>query len=141
MKEHKYSRQREALRRVLVSTDTHPTAEWLYERLREEIPNISLGTVYRNLSLLVETGEAIRLDVGDGADHYDGRKAFHDHFSCRVCGRIYDLETAGRSRLMREASRLVDGEIDGYSLVFYGTCTNCVNSRPRPESIQGGNKA
>ena len=72
MKTLKYSRQRESIKACLMNRHDHPTADALYASIREEYPNISLGTVYRNLNLLVETGEIQRLTCGDGADHYDG---------------------------------------------------------------------
>ena len=72
MKVLKYSRQREAIKASLMNRCDHPTADALYASIREEFPNISLGTVYRNLNLLVETGEIRKLSCGSGADHYDG---------------------------------------------------------------------
>lgn len=72
MKTLKYSRQREAIKASLMNRHDHPTADALYASIREEFPNISLGTVYRNLNLLVETGEIRKLSCGSGADHYDG---------------------------------------------------------------------
>ena len=71
MKTLKYSRQRESIKACLMNRHDHPTADALYASIREEYPNISLGTVYRNLNLLVETGEIQRLTCGDGADHFD----------------------------------------------------------------------
>ena len=62
----KYSRQRDMIRSYLSSTKEHPTADMVYENVRKEFPNISLGTVYRNLKLLVSEGEAIKIDCGDG---------------------------------------------------------------------------
>ena len=72
MKTLKYSRQRESIKANLMSRRDHPTADALYASIREEFPNISLGTVYRNLNLLVETGEILKLTCGNGPDHYDG---------------------------------------------------------------------
>ena len=65
----RYSKQREAIRTYLLSTKSHPTAEAVYYNIKNEYPKISLGTVYRNLNLLVEQGQALRLDCGDGVDH------------------------------------------------------------------------
>ena len=67
-----FSRQREEIIRVLRSTDTHPTAAWVYSKVKEAIPNISLGTVYRNLAALSVSGEILSLSVGDGFEHFDG---------------------------------------------------------------------
>ncbi|MFQ8953095.1 MAG: transcriptional repressor [Oscillospiraceae bacterium] len=66
-----FSRQREEIIRVLRSTDTS-TAAWVYSKVKEAIPNISLGTVYRNLAALSVSGEILSLSVGDGFEHFDG---------------------------------------------------------------------
>ena len=92
MKTLKYSRQRESIKANLMSRRDHPTADALYASIREEFPNISLGTVYRNLNLLVETGEILKLTCGNGPDHYDGNATPHYHFVCRECGQIYDID-------------------------------------------------
>lgn len=80
----KYSRQREAIKEYLSHTKEHPTADTIYMRIREIYPNISLGTIYRNLSLLVEKGEIIRINGIDGSDHYDGNTQKHYHFYVRI---------------------------------------------------------
>ena len=85
-----YSRQREAILEVLRSTDTHPTANWIYTKVREVIPNISLGTVYRNLSALSQSGDILNINVGDGFEHFDGDTKPHLHLHCRACGSIAD---------------------------------------------------
>ncbi len=86
-----YSRQREAILDVLRSTDTHPTANWIYTKVREKLPNISLGTVYRNLSALSEAGEILCINVGDDFLHYDGDISSHLHLHCKNCGNIIDI--------------------------------------------------
>lgn len=70
-----------------MSRHDHPTADALYASIREEFPNISLGTVYRNLNLLVETGEILKLTCGNGPDHYDGNVAPHYHFVAETADR------------------------------------------------------
>ena len=77
----KYSRQRESIIQYLSATHSHPTADMVYMHVKEEFPNISLGTVYRNLNLLVETGEICKIHCGDGADHFDGNTSDHYHFA------------------------------------------------------------
>ncbi|MFR5732276.1 MAG: transcriptional repressor [Clostridium sp.] len=89
MKTLKYSRQRESIKASLMSRKDHPTADAVYASIREEFPNISLGTVYRNLNLLVELGEAQKLAFGDGKDHFDADTSLHYHFVCRSCGAVY----------------------------------------------------
>ncbi len=83
--------QRQVILNILKSTNTHPTADWVYERAREYIPNISLGTVYRNLKILKEVGEL--LEINDGKQsRFDARVDKHHHFKCISCGGIYDIE-------------------------------------------------
>ena len=99
----KYSRQRESIKACLMSRKDHPTADALYTSIREQFPNISLGTVYRNLNLLVELGEIRKLSCGDGTDHFDYDTSPHYHYVCRQCGRVMDIpmeatQGAGDSR-------------------------------------------
>ncbi len=83
--------QRRIILDILKSTDIHPTADWIYEMARKEIPNISLGTVYRNLKILKEEGLIIELNDGKQS-RFDGRVDNHYHFKCEKCGHIYDIE-------------------------------------------------
>ena len=78
----KHSRQRELIKEFLAGRKDHPTADIVYMNVRRQNPNISLGTVYRNLTLLVEDGEINRLRVGDGVDHFDADTSPHYHFVC-----------------------------------------------------------
>ena len=71
----------------------HPTADVVYHSLRADFPNISLGTVYRNLTLLADLGEIARLRLGDGVDHFDADTSRHYHFICSECGSVLDLHT------------------------------------------------
>ncbi len=83
--------QRQVILEILKSTNIHPTADWIYEKAREIIPNISLGTVYRNLKILKEEGLIIELTDGKQS-RFDGRIDNHFHFKCEKCGSIYDIE-------------------------------------------------
>ena len=87
-----YSRQRESIKKYLDSHFTHPTAETVYLDIKEEFPNISLGTVYRNLNLLADMGEILRISLGNGPDRYDGRTSPHYHFICSQCGQVLDMD-------------------------------------------------
>lgn len=130
MKTTKYSRQRETLLRVLCATKSHPSADAIYDEVRKEIPNISLGTVYRNLARLAEDGVIMKLDVGDGTEHYDGNTALHSHFACEKCGRIEDVcegDSIAES-VKRSAEEITGGRIRTYSLVYLGTCRDCLKN-------------
>lgn len=121
----KYSRQREAIRQFLYSRKDHPTAEVVYESLRHDFPKISLGTVYRNLSLLVELGEAIKFPGLDGFDHFDGNPQPHYHFICNECHSVIDLPFPFANEFNTNANQDFDGIITGHSAYFYGCCGNC----------------
>lgn len=121
------SRQRDAIKSYLMSTVEHPTAEIVYENLQTEFPNISLGTVYRNLNFLVEHGEALRLDCGDGFDHFDGNTHPHNHFFCRGCKKIIDLEMDGIDHINIIANAGFGGVIEDHVIYFRGLCEACTD--------------
>ena len=127
MKVLKYSRQREAIKASLMNRCDHPTADALYASIREEFPNISLGTVYRNLNLLVETGEIRNLSCGSGADHYDGDVSPHYHFVCRECGHVYDMDIQEMDELNAAVQSHAPGHIDSHSILFFGQCQSCMD--------------
>ncbi len=121
----KYSKQREAIKNFLVTRYDHPTAETVYLNIRKEFPNISLGTVYRNLNLLAEIGEIQKLSPGIGPDRFDGNPAPHYHFICRHCGCVMDLTVSGLDHINILAGQDFDGEIEGHITYFYGSCPSC----------------
>lgn len=123
----KKSRQREALLKELQSSHDHPTAEELYLSLKKEIPNLSLGTVYRNLSLLDNEGEISKIS-SDGADRYDGNTMPHCHFSCTECGRVCDvIIPEGTLSITDDIVKNIDGVVEKYTLNFFGICSECKN--------------
>lgn len=122
----KYSRQRESIIECLKSRCDHPTADMIYMAVRETYPKISLGTVYRNLSLLVEQGEIIRISCGEGWDRYDARTSPHYHFQCRKCGKVSDLELSPMNHIDVLAGNGFEGKIEGHFAYFYGICEECV---------------
>lgn len=123
----KYSKQREAIKNYLRCSVEHPTADTVYASLRQEFPNISLGTVYRNLSLLANLGEITRISTEDGADHFDGNTHPHNHFICKSCHQIYDLDMDSTDMVIELASRNFPGRIDSYLLNYYGICQHCIS--------------
>ena len=110
----------------------HPTADTVYMHVRQEYPNISLGTVYRNLNLLVELGEIISFTCGDGSVHFDYTTTPHYHFVCKTCGHIIDLPVS----MVRDTSDFfteeLPGHVDTHALFFYGECNHCLE--PKLES-------
>ena len=121
----KYSRQRQIIKDFLMTRKDHPTADVVYTNVRRKFPNISLGTVYRNLSLLADLGEIRRLRVGDGVDHYDADTSKHYHVICTECGSVTDLKTSGIDHMIDDAGRNYNGEIKGHVMYFYGVCADC----------------
>lgn len=121
----KYSRQREVIKDFLSGRKDHPTADVVYMNVRQQYPNISLGTVYRNLTLLSDMGEIQRLRLGDGVDHFDGDTSPHNHFVCTQCGGVLDLDMDNIDHIMETAGRNFAGKIDGHVTYFYGICGNC----------------
>ncbi len=121
----KHSRQREAVRSFLMSRKDHPTAETVYENLRKDFPRISLGTVYRNLSLLVELGEAIKFPGNDGHEHFDGNPEPHYHFICNSCSAVIDLDIPYIKEFSGSAIKNFGGKIERHATYFYGICEKC----------------
>ena len=125
MAAHKYSRQRESILRFLEGRTDHPTADIVYENVRMRYPNISLGTVYRNLNLLAELGKINKLSGFAGADHFDARTDDHCHFICTCCHKIIDLENINVEPLITEAEQKCPGKISGFTGSFTGICSDC----------------
>ena len=121
----KNSKQRDAIKSFLMTRYDHPTAETVYLNVKKDFPNISLGTVYRNLSLLSEIGENQKLSTGIGPDRFDGTPAPHYHFICNQCGSVLDLDVTGLDHINVLASQNFDGEIEGHLIYFYGKCPDC----------------
>lgn len=122
----KYSRQREAIKDFLSKTTEHPTADTVYMNIRATYPNISLGTVYRNLNFLAERGEIIKVTGVDGIDHFDANTKRHYHFICNKCQKILDLEMESIDYIETVANKGFAGKIDGHIAYFYGTCPDCL---------------
>ena len=122
----KYSRQRESIKEYLNNTCEHPTADAVYLHVKQEYPNISLGTVYRNLNLLSDLGEIIKITTPNGGDRFDGRIKPHYHFCCTTCGRVIDLDLEELHYVNKEAEKNFDGIIQSHTMMFYGTCKDCI---------------
>lgn len=122
----KRSRQREEIRDNLRGRFDHPTAERIYTDLRGQDPKLSLGTVYRNLSVLSSLGEIRRIVVPNGPDHYDGDITAHQHFYCRKCGKISDVRGINEGQWIAEGRRCCGGEIESLTVMFSGVCEECL---------------
>ncbi len=119
------TKQREAIRENLIHRSDHPTADMIYDDIKEEHPNISLGTVYRNLAVLEELGEILKLPLSNGSSRYDGNVQPHNHFFCKNCRRVFDLDDIDMSELKELAQKSFDGTIEDCKISFYGICKEC----------------
>jgi len=125
------TKQRRVILEILRSTDIHPTADWIYAKAREIIPDISLGTVYRNLGILKAQGEIAELNYGSTYSRYDGNPHPHYHHVCLECGRIADLPMPVRQDLEEEARAKGCGSVLYHRLEFYGLCPQCQRKREK----------
>jgi len=122
----RYSKKREAILSAICSTDCHPSAEWIYQTLKPSHPDLSLGTVYRNLAFLQEQGAIQSIGVVSGQERFDGTAIPHSHFICTEFGCVLDLHhPEPNDNLNQEVEREYGLCIDRHELTFYGRCTHC----------------
>ena len=119
------SKQKEAILRVLKGTTSHPSADWVYEQVRREIPNISLGTVYRNLKLLKQEGEILELDLASTLSRFDGNSQDHYHFRCEKCGRVFDVDEPVDKEIDYRVAQKTGFKVSHHRLEFRGLCKDC----------------
>lgn len=122
----KRSKQRDAIIAFLRSRKDHPTADTVYHEIRNTIPNISLGTVYRNLSLLSERGEILRLTCDGKMDRFDADIHPHYHFICNTCGCVQDVDIPYAKHIDQTANQTFEGTITQHALLFEGYCRDCL---------------
>jgi Fur family peroxide stress response transcriptional regulator len=141
----KHSKKRDAILEVIRSTVSHPGARWVYDRLKPAIPDLSLGTVYRNLTFFRQEGLVLSLGVVNGEERFDGNVAPHPHLVCRRCGRVADLpcpENETFTGLLAPGNMFPGGgsgrfRVDFRRTVFYGLCGDCAERFPleNPEDL------
>ncbi len=129
VKKLKSSRQRDLVLRVVRSTRCHPTADWIFEKAREQMSSISLGTVYRNLNLLRDEGKIQELNIEEGSRRYDGDLRDHYHVRCMVCGKVEDVPHISPRISSDEIEKLTGYQIHGHCLEFRGICSECDKSK------------
>lgn len=115
--------QRKLILDYLHCVETHPTAKMVYKDIKQKLPQISFGTVYRNLNFLADHGFALALKSLNGCVHYDGNSSSHPHLICEKCGKIFDLEKNSFQNLVKTKTK--HGKISKYHLNFYGLCNSC----------------
>ncbi len=134
MKTLKYSKQREVIREALAGRCDHPTADNIYTSIKQNYPNISLGTVYRNLNLLVEIGEAIKIPGKNGSDRFDATTEIHYHFVCESCGEVSDIDMPIIEDVELLASKYTDSRLTSHEISFYGICKCCADKENASKS-------
>ena len=123
----KHFRKRDAILSCLRGTTIHPSAEMVHDLLQESHPDISLATVYRNLSLFKAQGTIQSLGMIHGIERFDGNTEPHVHFVCNCCSDIQDLmQMDAPQRLCNEAAQHIGGQVDSCQLMFFGTCRACL---------------
>jgi Fe2+ or Zn2+ uptake regulation protein len=119
------TRQREAILGILQHTDSHPTADWIYDEVRKVIPNISKGTVYRNLKILREDGKISELKLSCEVSRYEGNQENHYHFRCEKCGRVFDLDEPVNREIDESVAKRTGFKVSYHQLEFRGICKEC----------------
>ncbi len=119
------TKQREAILRVLRNTKAHPTADWIYDEVRKAIPNISKGTVYRNLQVLQEDGAVTELNLNGTWSRYEAKQDSHYHFRCERCGRVFDLDEPVNHELDKRVAMSTGLRVSYHQLEFRGLCQDC----------------
>lgn len=122
---YKKSKQRDSILSLLRETGIHPSADWIYEKLKNEFKNLSMGTVYRNLGILIEQGLIKKIDFGSTFDRYEANVSRHYHFICEKCGSISDLEMPFDDRLNETVENYGKFKVNHHRIEFYGECESC----------------
>lgn len=125
MKQIKYSRQREIILHTVLRACNHPTADWVYQQVKKDCPNISLATVYRNLNQLAEAGKILKLSAGEGGDRFDRTTSGHYHMYCTACGGVFDVDIPYLETLNQMAEHNTNFAILSHNIQFAGLCDTC----------------
>lgn len=126
----KQFRKRNAILSYLRSTDVHPSADMVYAHLKAEIPDLSLGTVYRNLSMFRQQGQIISVGTVRGVERFDGNTEPHVHFICTGCDAVIDMpHMEVPQQLTQAAEEQLGGKVCGCQLSFSGICSQCLNGK------------
>lgn len=122
-----YSRKRAAILDCLQSTTVHPTAEWVYDQLKPEYPDLSLGTVYRNIKKFCLENKVRSVGVIQGQEHFDANMSEHSHLVCEECGKIIDIDDVFfTEEYLGQISTKYGVNIQREDVVFKGSCNNCI---------------
>jgi len=129
MAKRNFSSKRNAIYNALCSTDTHPGARAIYDKLKPEIPDLSLGTVYRNLALFKEEGKISVVCSVNGEERVDGNTSPHPHFVCNKCSAVIDVDENSSSDNTRSRLAMRGYIVDSRFVIYYGICPKCAAKR------------
>jgi len=118
------TKQRKLVLDIVENSCDHLTAEEVFFKAKEEMPNIALGTVYRNLNILVDEGLLRRLTIAGHPDRFDNTRIEHEHLICKNCGKLSDFRIEGIKEKLKEASQ---ENVQSYELNAYYICEDCCN--------------
>lgn len=124
-KKNRQSKHRDRILELLRSTDSHPTADWIYAQLKKEFPQLSLGTVYRNLTILIDMGHVKKIHFGSTFDRFEANTEPHYHLICESCRKILDFNMPIYDDLNSQATQLTGFTIHHHKLEFFGVCEDC----------------
>lgn len=120
------TRQRRVILEELCKVDTHPSADEVYAMVRKRLPRISLGTVYRNLEILAESGDIQKLEPGGTLKRFDGKTEHHYHLRCIRCDRVFDAPADFDITIKHDLKNATDFKIIGHKLEVIGICPDCI---------------
>ncbi len=124
--------QRQIILEELGKVTSHPTANEVYDMVRKRLPRIGLGTVYRNLELMAESGIILKLEVGGTQKRFDATVENHYHIRCSSCGKVDDIEIPVQDQINAMAAEATDYEILGHHIEFSGVCKDCSEKKAKP---------
>ena len=128
----RHSKKREAILKAIQSTDCHPSAEWVYQTLKPEHPDLSLGTVYRNLVFFQQQGIIKSVGVVNGQERFDRTVASHSHFVCSHCNAVIDLHGLNTVQDLEDTvKQQYEFDVQRHELIFFGTCKSCMQHKTK----------
>ena len=119
------TKQREAILRLLRSARSHYTADQIYDEVRRELPNISKGTIYRNLKILQQMGLVSELSLNGSLSRFEAKRENHYHFRCERCGKVFDLDEPVNLELNQRISKKTGFQVTHHQTEFQGLCRDC----------------
>ena len=138
------TRQRQVILEEIRKTDSHPTADELYQLVRKRLPHVSLGTIYRNLEVLAAENKIQKLELGGSQKRFDGNPSNHHHVRCIRCGRVADVHIEPCDEIDYSTLEVDGFEIIGRRVKFIGICSECKTEermQNREENQKGGYNA